>query len=200
MRAATLNATIQQLRITFAQFGIPETVVSDNGQCCLSAEFEEFLSCNGIKHLKSAPYHPASNGLAEEPVQIVKLGMKKMKAGSLTDRIARVLFSYRITPQTTMGLSPAELLIGCRLNSCLDLMVPSVSRRVQQSQLQQKMTHDSHASDHQIGEGDRVYARNFAPRAAAKWLPGEVVQKSGPLSSQVQLQDGTVWKRYQDHV
>ena len=33
VRAATSNATIQQLRITFSQFGIPETVVSDNGQC-----------------------------------------------------------------------------------------------------------------------------------------------------------------------
>ena len=78
-------------------------------------------------------------------------------------------------------------------------MVPSVSRRVQQSQSQQ-MTHDFHASDREIVEGDRVYARNFAPRAAAKWLPGEVVQKSGPLSCQVQLQDRTVWKRHQDHV
>ena len=44
--AATSNATIQQLRITFAQSGIPETVVSENGQCFVSAEFEEFLSCN----------------------------------------------------------------------------------------------------------------------------------------------------------
>ena len=93
VRAATSYATIQQLRITFTQFGIPETVVSDNGQCFVSAEFE-FLSCNGIKHLRSAPYHPASNGLAERAVQIFKRGMKKMKAGGLTDRIARVLFSY----------------------------------------------------------------------------------------------------------
>ena len=117
-------------RITFAQF--PETVVSDNGQCFVSAEFEEFLS------------H--------------------------------------------------------RLSSRLDLMVPSVSRRVQRSQSQQKVTHDFHASDCEIAEGDRVYARNFAPRAGAKWLPGEVVQKTGPLSCQVQLQDGTVWKRHQEHI
>ena len=61
---------IQQLRITFAQFGISETVVLDNGQCFVSAEFEEFWSRNGIKHLKSAPYHPASNELAERAVQI----------------------------------------------------------------------------------------------------------------------------------
>ena len=54
-------------------------------------------------------------------------------------------------------------------------MVPSVSRRVQWSQLQ-KTTHD------------------------AKWLPGEVVQKTGPLSCQVQLQDGTVRRRHQDHI
>ena len=78
-------------------------------------------------------------------------------------------------PQTTTGSSPAELLIGRRLNSHLDLMVPSVLRRVQQSQSQQKMTHDFHASDSEIAEGDRMYAHNFAPRAAAKWLPGVVV-------------------------
>ena len=200
VRAATSNATIQQLKITFAQFGIPETVVLDNGQCFVSAEFEEFLSRNGIKHLKSAPYHPASNGLAERDIQIFKRGMKKMKAGSLTDRIARVLFNYRITPQTTTGLSPAELLMSRRLNSRLDLMLPSVSRRVQRSQSQQKMTLDFHASDREVAEGDRVYARNFAPCAEAKWLPGKVVQKTGPLSCQVQLQDGTVWRRHQDHI
>ena len=200
VRAATSNPTIQQLRITFAQFGIPETVVSDNGQCFVSAEFEEFLSRNGIKHLKSAPYHPASNRLAERGVQIFKTGMKKMKAGSLTDRIARVLFNYRITPQTTTGLSLAELLMSRRLNSRMDLMVPSVSRRVQRSQSQHKMTHDFHASDREVAEGDRVYARSFAPRAEAKWLPGEAVQKTGPLSCQVQLQDGTVWRRHQDHI
>ena len=126
-----------------------------------------FLSRNGIKHLKSASYHPASNGLAERAVQIFKRGMKKMKTGSLTDRIARVLFNYRITPQTT-GLSPAELLMSRRRNSRLDLMVPSVWRRVQQSQSQQKMTHDFHVSDCEVAEGDRVYARNFAPQAEAK--------------------------------
>ena len=37
--------------------------MSDKGQRFVGAEFKEFLSCNEIKHLKSAAYHPASNGL-----------------------------------------------------------------------------------------------------------------------------------------
>ena len=45
-----------------------------------------------------------------------------------------------------------------------------------------------------------MYARRFVPRAGAKWLPGEVVPKTGPLSCQVQMQDETVWKRHQDHI
>jgi len=38
----------------------------------MSAEFELLLEKNGVKHLTTAPYHPASNGLAERAVQIVK--------------------------------------------------------------------------------------------------------------------------------
>ena len=48
-----------------ARFGIPESLVSDNGPCFISKEFKDFLRKNGVMHITSAPYHPASNGLAE---------------------------------------------------------------------------------------------------------------------------------------
>ena len=50
MPSATSHATIQQLHMTFAQFGIPETVVTDNGPCFMGEEFEEFLRKNGVTH------------------------------------------------------------------------------------------------------------------------------------------------------
>ena len=67
--STTSAATIQLLRSTFARFSIPQTIVSDNGSCFTSSEFEEFLKLNGIAHLLTAPYHPQSNGLAERMVQ-----------------------------------------------------------------------------------------------------------------------------------
>ena len=59
---STSAVVIEELRAIFARFGIPETLVSDNGTCFVSKEFES----NGVRHLTIAPYHPSSivNGLA----------------------------------------------------------------------------------------------------------------------------------------
>ena len=41
--SVTSTATIEELRTLFAQFGTTETIVTDNGTCFTSAEFEEVL-------------------------------------------------------------------------------------------------------------------------------------------------------------
>ena len=110
MNASTSSATIEKLRITFGTHGLPEIVVTDNVSNFTSEEFEVFLKQNGIRHIRTAPYHPASNGLAERAVQTFEEGMKKMNGGSVETRVSRFLARYRITPQTSTGVSPAELL------------------------------------------------------------------------------------------
>ena len=67
--STTTARTIVELRKLFAQFGLPEQLVTDNGPQFVAEEFEKFLKLNGIKHLRSAPYHPATNGEAERFVQ-----------------------------------------------------------------------------------------------------------------------------------
>ena len=95
--SATSTAVIEELRSLFAKFGLPETIVTDNGTCFVSTEFEDFLQANGIKQITSAPYHPASNGLAERAVQVVKVGLCKISLGSVRTRLAKILFTYRRT-------------------------------------------------------------------------------------------------------
>ena len=74
--AATSTVTIEKLRAIFATHGLPERIVTDNGTVFTSEEFESFLLSNGVAHTGTAPYHPASNGLAERVVQTFKQGVK----------------------------------------------------------------------------------------------------------------------------
>ena len=195
---ATSQAVIEELRTVFARFGLPETVVTDNGTCFVSAEFESFLQNNGIKHLTSAPYHPASNGLAERAVQIVKKGLKKTSLGSIQTRLATTLMAYRLTPQSTTGVSPAELLLGRQPRSRLDLLKPHTAERVENSQLRQKKQHDARARDRELKAGDKVFVRNY--HQGDKWLPGMIQRKTGPVSFHVLLTDGRERRCHQDQI
>ena len=79
--SVTAAATIQNLRTMFATRGLPRTVVYDNKSLFTSNEFQDFLVKNGIRHIKTAPYHLAPNGLAERAVQTLKEGLKKLISG-----------------------------------------------------------------------------------------------------------------------
>ena len=113
----TSTVTIEHLRSIFATHGLTEMLVTDNGSVFTSEEFRTFTKQNGIHHSTSAPYHPASNGLTERAVQTFKNFMKKCTDGSIEARISHFLFQYRVMPQTTTGISLAEMLMGRRPRS-----------------------------------------------------------------------------------
>ena len=196
--SATSAAVIEELNVLFAQFGLPDTIVTDNGTCFVSAEFAAFLKRNGIKQITSAPYHPASNGMAERAVQIVKQGLKKITQGSIRTRLARVLKAYRLTPHSTTGMSPSEMLFGRRPKSRLDLLKPITAERVEANQWKQKKQHDTKANDRCFKEGDTVFIRNF--QSGDKWLPGVICQRTGPVSFVVKLVDGRERRCHQDQL
>ena len=59
-------------------------IVSDNGPCFVSEDFELFLIANGVEHnITSSRCHPATNSLAKQAVQILKQGLKKVTNGSI---------------------------------------------------------------------------------------------------------------------
>ena len=111
--------------------------------------------------------------------------LNKVKTGS---RIAKVLFAYRLLPQTTTGLSPNELLLGRRLRSHLDLLKPNTAERVEHQQSKQMQKHDLHSRESNFEAGDPVFVRNY--HQGDKWIPREVLLRTGPVSVCVQLHDG----------
>ena len=87
MSTSTSAATIENLHVMVATHGLPDVLVSDNGSCFTCQEFLEFMRLNGIKHVRSAPFKPASNGQAECAVQIIKQGLRRVTQGSLQRRL-----------------------------------------------------------------------------------------------------------------
>lgn len=65
-------------------------------------------------HTKTPPYHPASNGAAENAVRSFKSKFKLYlkEKDAKDDALYRYLLYYRSTPHCTTGVSPAELQIG----------------------------------------------------------------------------------------
>ena len=128
--------------------------MSDNGLQFTAAEFQEFCRLNGIRHIRVALYQPSSNGLAERAVQVFKQGFCQSSVGTQSDRIARFLFQYRITPHTTTGLSPAEMLLGRNLRSRLDLLKPNLEQKAAEKQRRQQF---KHSRVHQFSVDEKVF-------------------------------------------
>jgi len=136
MSSTPASKTVTVLREIFARNGIPRELVSENGPQFVSQEFDQFLSNNGIRHIKTSPYHPVSNEVAERVVQTVK---KALRAGlredvPLEQALATFLLQYRNTPQATTGMSPSMLFLNRSLRTRLDLLIPDIGAWVRRNQ------------------------------------------------------------------
>ena len=195
MTHATTSGVISALRQNFSIFGLPEHIVSDNGSQFTSADFQHFLSQNGIFHTKTAPGHPATNGLAERYVGFFKSKMSALSSddppGDLSTRLSRFLFSYRSTPNST-GRSPAELLTGRQPRTRFDLLQPSTLRE------QVRTFEDNLDHSPRFAPGDPVFALSFSAHTP-KWVPAVVTTVISPMNYKVRV-DETVWKRHRDQL
>jgi hypothetical protein len=194
------NATevIKILRRLFSQFGLPRMVVSDNGPPFTSNTFKEFLSCNGIEQCFSAPYHPSSNGAAENAVKLCKSVINKAKKDDIDAEIAlhRYLLLYRNTEHATTGDSPAQILQNRTLRTRLDILKPDRTRRVQKAQ--ERQAERTGGSQREMQAGDQVYLRNFNERE--KWVSGEILDRLGSTTYRVRDSTGKDVHRHIDQL
>ena len=96
----------------------------------------------------------------------------KMTEGPLSDKLARFLFHYRNTPHSTIGMIPAELLMGRKLRSRLDLVKPNLQQYVRDKQEHQRRQHDLHATQRTLGQSSGTLCHKFSfAHSLVKGLP-----------------------------
>ena len=170
----TATAVIRVLKSHIGRWGIPSTLISDNGPQFTAAQFETFLSEWEIQHHTSAPGHPNANGKAQSGVKTAKQMMKKCKRSN-TDRFMALL-EIRNTPTHYAGSSPSQRLINRRTRTLLP-MTHNILRsrgelehecdkiKVKHNQTMQATYYNRRANDLQVfKEGDRVRLKPFRLR------------------------------------
>ncbi|CAG9106017.1 unnamed protein product [Plutella xylostella] len=198
MGSTSAKNVISKLREIFSRFGLPKQLVSDNGPPFSSTEFIKFLTDNGIESTFSAPYHPASNGAAENAVRTCKRVIKKaiIQGLDIETTLNRFLLMYRNTEHCTTGESPAQILQGRSLRTRLDKLKPEREDHVRAAQRRQVGA--AGGRERALAVGDRVWCRNY--RAGDKWVKGKIIEKPGDTDYVVELADGNQLHRHIDQI
>ena len=195
----TSTAVVNLLAELFAEHGIPEKVVSDNGPQYDCEKFRTFSHTWGFNHTTSSPRYPQSNGFIERTIQTVKNTLKKAKADGKDLNMA--LLCVRATPLDTDIPSPAELLYGRKIRGPLPIRIRntiSTKDRLRELLLerQQKQKHyaDAHAHDlPPLAVGQKVRVQD---QATHLWAPATVEQVGPePRSYVVRTPSGAALRR-----
>jgi hypothetical protein len=97
------------------RYGIPQTLVIDNGTKFYFKPFRDWCTELHIRHYFSSVSHPQANRQVETTNKtLMKILKKKLpsKKGGWVEYIPEVLWSYRTTNRTATGETPYSLTFG----------------------------------------------------------------------------------------
>ena len=152
--ATTSNTVIAKLKSMFARWGVPETLMSDNGPQFSSEHFANFAKSYGFQHVTSSPHYPQANGLAESAVKRAKEILKQQDP-------FLALMVYRSTPQSSTKTSPAEIMLNRKMRTTLPMLSKTLEHKV----------HDEAKIHREHGEAQQRNAYYYNRRHGSKPLP-----------------------------
>ena len=110
------------------RFGVPDSLISDNGLQFDSKAFRTFCSDLGIKNKYSTPAYPQSNGQAEAMNKTILNGLKRGLDGAngrLAEELPNVLWAYRTTPRRSTGETPFSLTYEAKVVILIEVILCS---------------------------------------------------------------------------
>lgn len=177
---------IEILSDFFNRFGYPESIVSDNGTQFVSAELQQFCKVRNIRHFKTAPYPPQSNGQSERYVDIVKRALEKSFSEETKDNsnLQEFLLQYRLTPNTNCveGKTPSELFLGRKLRTEIDFLKKPQFDTSQKKTKMKKQFDIKHGNKlRQFDVNQKVFVKVFKNNKMT-WQPGIILENIGSVN------------------
>ncbi|XP_024030058.1 uncharacterized protein LOC112094132 [Morus notabilis] len=111
------------------RFGVPHSIVSDNGKQFDEASTRRFCDSLGIRKNFSVPIHPQSNGQVEAINKILKYTLKKRLndlKGKWAEEFPKVLWAYRMMSRTTTGETPFSVAYGVEAVLPVEIETPTL--------------------------------------------------------------------------
>ena len=163
-------AVIPAIDRILAAFGIPESLMSDNGPPFNSSEFRKYAAKLGFKHRRIIPLAPWSNGTAEKFMQslgkVVKIAHADRK--NWRHELTKFLRAYRGTPHSMTGVTPASLMFNGRP---FRTTLPTIQEGEEQVSQRQAQNSDSKKKDIMKMHADKKnYVREADIRRGDKLL------------------------------
>ena len=105
-------------------FGVPDSVLTDQGRAFQSALLAELYDLLDVHKLRTSPFHPECNGITERFNQT----MKKMLAAFINVNqdnwdllLSKLQFAYNSSKHIVTGYSPIELMYGRKAKLPIDI-------------------------------------------------------------------------------
>lgn len=196
---------IEHFKPHFAQYGIPDTLITDGGPQFTSDMFRTFSKTYNFVHQTSSPHYPQSNGRAEKAVQTVKRILMKAMEESSDPYLA--LLELCNTPINDRLGSPTQRLMGRRTKTLVPtsekLLHPKtirpsvVQQELTEKKQKQKYYYDQHSRTLQkLQVGDQVSIQK-----RGHWSPAVITGVAQtPHSYFITTPEGQTYRRNRRHI
>lgn len=206
LKRATAETVLRFLKEDiFLIFGVPESILSDNGTQFISKEFSKMVNIFGIRHYRTAVYSPQAN--ASERVNRSILAAIRSYVDpnqkNWDECLSSIGSALRTAVHSSIGMSPYEALFGQRMiehgadykllrelgglnNSEIDWLPKAAKMNILHSYLKSALekAHEVNEKTYNLRSriisyevGDQLYKRNFILSDATKKLNSKLCPK-----------------------
>ena len=211
----------------FSVFGVPESIRSDQGSNVDGNVINEMCEQLKITKLRSSPYHPQGNGLAERTIASVKslvsvmCQSRKISIHGWDLVIGEAVLAHNNAVNKSLKFSPFLCMFSDQAHLPLDNFIGLKDKRteqllgtavrknaemnLQEAKVRYKEQHDKKAVQHQYNVGEEVLLkRNFGPypKISVNWKKGPyvVVKRIGPVNYAIKNPQGMIKVLHHDNI